>query len=256
MGLCRDKSVTFLKNLGYNVVRLPKADIKPLDLLGIRKDDPRILGTLKATQGTSLPQVKKDTVVANVNGKSSSKLNLELGLNILGNVINAMGGNLDLTGSWTNAKTVTFEYANVTEDSVVPMDLSNVIANSDAQLSNPILNEYLFGSGKLFILTAVLKSTSIKVNFERSNGIGADLKVPVIQQMVGAKIKVTSETTANHVVTFQGQSPLVFAFQCFEVIVDDGIYRLSSSKPGSTFMSLDDGSVQSALLVEDGLVDL
>lgn len=252
MGQCNDKSIKFLKGLGYNVVRVPKAGIRPLQLLGIRKNDPRILGPLPVIPGVPLPAIKEDTVVANVNGKSSSKLKLELGLNILGNVIGAMGGNLGLKANWTNASTVEFAYKDVTEDSVVPLELSAYLADPATELGNPLLTEYLFGDGSLYILSNTLKSKSVSVSFEKSNAVGAEVDIPAIQALVGGSIKVSTENNKKHVVTFEGTTSLVFGFQCWEISVDDGVYKLLTSKPGTTFLSAGDDVAGGAIIKADG----
>ncbi len=257
MALCTDKSLTILSKLGYNVVRLPKAGISPLHLFGMRNKSSRPLGRIPIAPGTPLPAITEDTQVSAINGKASSKLNLDLGLNILGNFIGAMGGNLGVNLTWTDAQKVEFKYQNVKEDSVEAVQVSSLFDGPGVQLGTSLISDYLLGPGKIYIITATLKSNSITVSFERSGGKGAEVKIPVIQEMVGGSIKVTTESTKSHVVTFEGTSDLVFGFQCLEIVIDNGKYKLRPSKEGATFMGASGGKKRPSVILseEGGLLD-
>jgi hypothetical protein len=55
MGLCRDNATNYLAQLGYSVVRVPRENINPLDLVGRAEvGDARSVAT---RPGGSLPQV-------------------------------------------------------------------------------------------------------------------------------------------------------------------------------------------------------
>jgi hypothetical protein len=125
----------------------------------------------------------------------------------------------------------------------------------DLTFKNPVLHDFLFGSGTLFVITATIKSPSITVSFEKSSSVAAQVDVPVIQQIVGGKIKVTTESSSSHVVTFAGQTPLVFGFECLRMVVDDGVVKLSI-KTGPAFLSAQtQGPVGAILREEEGLLE-
>jgi len=262
MGLCNDQSVTFLKGLGYNVVRHPNAVLKPLDLIGIQNKESGYLGPLNlliTKPPGQLPATNKDIAAANINGKKSSKLSIGIGVNILGSVIGAMGGNLGADLSYTDAKTVEFQYSDVTNDEVVPLEVGNYLRDGEVDSGNLILKQYVLGNGKLYLVTKTAKSKKFTVSFERSNGTGAKVDVPIIQAAVGGKIEVKVDSTSKHVVTFEGSQPLVFGFQCYQVGVRDGNLNLVAVKSGGVPLSVTDEAGDAAsptLLDEEGLLDL
>jgi hypothetical protein len=262
MGLCNDQSVTFLKGLGYNVVRHPSAALKPLDLIGIQNKESGYLGPLNlliTNPPASLPQTNKDIPAANINGKKSSKLSIGIGVNILGSVIGAMGGNLGIDLSYTDAKTIEFQYSDVLNDEVVPLEVGNYLRDGEVDAGNLILKQYVLGNGKLYLTTKIAKSKKFTVSFERSNGSGAKVDVPIIQAAVGGKIDVKVDTTSKHVITFEGPQPLAFGFQCYQVGVRDGNLDLLAVQSGAVPLSVTGGAGGGAsptLINGDGLLDL
>ena len=69
---CNDPLVAALKDVGYNVVRLPRADIAPLQILVRKRSNLDFLGTLdKLIVGVQAPQPKLDEPVTTVKGQST-----------------------------------------------------------------------------------------------------------------------------------------------------------------------------------------
>src|SRR5687767_9055751 len=99
-----DPFLTSLKSFGYSVIRLPRTDIQPLQVLV--KEDIRLtrlgdLATILRPGGQiGLPRLKENVTAANISGERTRDLSIGVGLSILGNVIAAMGGSklgLDVT---------------------------------------------------------------------------------------------------------------------------------------------------------------
>src|SRR5688572_12003868 len=105
-----NKSNTYLKSPGYNVVRLPKADIQPLQIFikeqGILKPLGELSSILIAGE-VSLPSIKQNQPMAGMKGKRTNDLSIGIGISILGNIIGAMGGSkLGLDVKFSKAKTI------------------------------------------------------------------------------------------------------------------------------------------------------
>jgi hypothetical protein len=150
MGWCNDKSLTFLKGQGYNVVRHPNAILQPLDLIGIQNAQSMYLGPLNlliTNAPRGLPAIKRDTLSADINGKKSSKLSISIGINVLGSVIGAMGGNFGANFDYTDAKKIEFQYAGVLNDEVVPLEVGNYLKGGEVDAENLILKQYVLGNG-------------------------------------------------------------------------------------------------------------
>src|SRR5690349_22455405 len=91
-----DPFINALKSFGYNVVRLPKPDMQPLQILAKNGDNLERLGALTTllVPGGAInqPKITSGTPVAPISGSRTGDLKIGLGLSILGNVIGAMGG--------------------------------------------------------------------------------------------------------------------------------------------------------------------
>lgn len=261
MGLCNDKRLSFLKERGYSVIRHPNADVRPLGLIGVQDKTPIYLGPLNlliTNPPGPLPPVTKDTPAADLNGKASSSLKLGIGLSILGNLIGAMGGgNLAANLNFTNAKKVEFEYEDVLNDSVGPLEVGNYLRDGDVDAGNLVLKQYVMGNGQLYLITKIAKSKKFKAVFERSSGVGATVDVPVLQGVAGGNVSVETTNASSGEVSFEGPTLLTFAFQSFRVGVRDGELSLMNAKPGGVFLSVDETADQApAVIPSDGLLEL
>lgn len=256
MGLCDDDSTRFLKGVGYNVVRHPNAEIKPLGLIGVQNKEPSYLGPLNlliTNPPGPLPAVQEDVPAADINGKTSSALKIGIGVNIIGSLIGAMGGNLGVRLDYTNARQVQFSYTAVLNDSAVPLEVGNYLRNAEVDAGNLLLEQYVLGNGELFLITKTAKSKKFSVTYERSTGVAAKVDLPVLQGLVGGDVKVEANGANNSVVTFEGKENLVFAFQCFRVGVRDGDLSLTSVKAGGAVFAVSAGD-RPVLLDAEGLI--
>ena len=260
MGLCNEKSVTYLRKLGYNVVRHPSADIKPLGLIGRQKGESIHLGPLNlliVNPPGPLPGTTTDVPAADVNGQESSKLDFAIGVNILGALVSAMGGNLGVSVNYTNAEKVQFNYSGVLSDAVVPLAVGNYLREAPVDAQNLILKEYVLGNGDLYLITKVVKSKRFTATFEKKNGVGAKVDVPMIEGVVGGNIAVSTDAAKSWVVTFEGTTHLVFGFQCFHVAVEDGVLGLTAVKSGGVPLAVGQaGGDEPVLLGGPGMMDL
>ena len=226
---CGDPYLKELRKHGYNVVRVPKADIRPLQMLAKRGDALDRIGELTTVLPPGgpvpLPPVKQNTPVASLSGQHSADLSLGIGLSVLGTVIAAMGGSkLGLDLKYKNAKSVRFEFLDVLEDRIEIAALDQYLATADVSPFSLYVAQ-LLEADRLYVTTATLKSDKIAVEAKGSGSTGLDVSVPEIKGVVGGDIKVapTSETASK--VTFTGPLPLVFAFQAVRLFYEKGRYQ-------------------------------
>jgi hypothetical protein len=195
------------------------------------------LDKLTYNPGADLPVIESDTVAADLNGQVTNKLSIGIGANILGAIIGAMGGQLGVDVSYTNAERVEFRFIEVTNDSALPIEIGSYLRDGQIDAGNVLLREYVLGNGELFVVTKTAKSKKIEVRFERKNQTGATVKVPALKDLVGGNIKVNASSEDAATVRFDGPHPLVFGFQCLRVAVLDGEVSLISQKPGGVVAS-------------------
>jgi hypothetical protein len=127
MALCIGPAVTYLRGFGFNVVRLPRASIQALDLLG-QADGPLIrLGPLSDVWKTEKPEPKaRPDETVDIKAQSSAKLKLSIGVRVLDSILQgltgtAVGGGLD--GAFENADGIVLSFD---KPDVVGLSLSEI----------------------------------------------------------------------------------------------------------------------------------
>jgi len=223
---CSDPAISYLKGIGYNVIRLPRASFPPLTLLSRQNDDLTVVGDLATIvqPGAALPKIKKDVQAANVNGNRSGNLKLDVGLTILQGLIEALGGNkVGIDAGYGNSSTIQFEFTDVTNDFVERNALD--IFLSEANLKPGPTVGALLDADKVYAVVSILKSDKISVSAKDSNQASVKLDVPVIEKAVGANIAVSGGNDADKTVSYEGKSPVVFGFQAVQLIYDNGKYQ-------------------------------
>lgn len=231
-----DPFVNALKSFGYNIVRMPKADIQPLLLLSKSGDNLDRLGAvtklLNPGDTVPAPEIVADTPAANVNGSRTGSLKIGIGLSILGNIIGAMGGNLGVEAQYQQAKSAVFEFQSVFEDRVDVVDLDQYLGDADINPASVFVRQ-LLDADKLYVVTSTLKSTKFTFEAKKSDGTDVTVGVPVIQQIVGANVSVGVSSGANSKLTYEGKIPLIFAFQAVQLFFDNGRYTALKPAQGA-----------------------
>ena len=232
-----DPFVNALKSFGYNIVRLPKADIQPLLLLSKNGDNLDRLGTVTTllTPGDTIaaPKITSDVSAANLNGSRTGSMKIGLGLSILGNIIGAMGGNMGVEAQYQQAKSAVFEFQSVLQDQIDIVELDQYLGDADINPASVFVSQ-LLDADKLYVVTATIKSS--KFGFEAKTSSGAEVKVsvPVIQQVVGGNVTVGGDSATTSKLTYEGKIPLIFGFQAVQLFFDNGKY--TALKPASGAM--------------------
>jgi hypothetical protein len=102
-----DVSIGLLKSIGYVTVRIPRTDLRPLQVFEKTGNSLVYRGELNSlfkNSQSALPQISADEEMANVNGKRSNEQKIGVGISILGNIIGALGGSkLGLEFAFKNA---------------------------------------------------------------------------------------------------------------------------------------------------------
>jgi len=233
---CRDKSTTYLKGLGYNVVRHPRQGLTPLGIIGKRGNSSHYLGHVQfllENPPQAFPEIQSGHA-GNISGQQSDALKLKIGLNILGNIIGAMGGNLGVTASYTDATRIRFTYKDVMVDEIPMLQFGQTVQDAVLDINNPIVAPYLERGSELLLISNIIKSNKIEVDYQRGAGVSASVDVPVIQQAVGGSVSIAAQADAASKITFSGNAQLAFGFQAFAIGVDknDGTITLQPTRSG------------------------
>ena len=233
MALCKDPSVTFLNNDGYNVVKLPRAGIEPLDVLG-KDSSTELLGPLSSVWKSSVavPSPGAPQPVTSIEGKKTSKLDLSIGLKVLANVLSAFGATTpSLSAQFQKAKTVQFSYSNVVSVSIAPLVAGNFLASGNLNTDNPAVEHYFADDdAQAFLIFDVLKSNQISVVAQDQSGVDLKVDVPAIQGLVGANVGVTTASSSDQTLKFTGPGQVTFGFKALEIAFENGKWKLKGAK--------------------------
>jgi len=173
----------------------------------------------------ALPAVEADLPAANVSGRSSSSLKIGLGLSVLTNVIAAMGGSpLGLEAAYRKAATISFEFREVYEDRVEVAALDRYLASADVDPYSTHAARLLSDSD-LLVVTSTLKTATIAVRASDSADTALAIGARVVQDIVGAKMTVTTSGQDTTLLSYSGPGRLVFGFQAVRLYYEDGFYR-------------------------------
>jgi hypothetical protein len=233
---CSDPYITYLKGFGYNVVRLPKTDVRPGQLLTHNGKDLTRLGEMAdvlASKTVPPPPVLVDRKAADLSGKQSGELSVGIGLSILGTIIGALGGSkLGLDLKYEKATSVVFEFQDVLEDRIELVKLDAFLAAADVNPGSAFVRDLLFADDA-YVITSAIKSTKFTVESRSASSKGVEVSVPEIQQLVGANVKVSGSKEKTSKVTYEGALPLVFGFQAVRLDYEEGRYtRFEPVKAG------------------------
>ncbi len=233
----KDPSITFLNKWGFNVVKLPRAGIEPLDVVG-RDRVTQWLGPIETiwTSKSPVPVPGPPRPAATVNGQKTDSLDTSLGLSVLANALAAFGASMpSLDVAYQKASQVQFAYTDVTQTMVSPLDAGNYLAAGDLRTDNPAVKNYFLNAKcASFLITSVLKSASITVSATDQHGTSVGVDVPAISGLVGAKVAVKPSGAANSALTFTGQEPVTFGFVVQQISYADGVWSLRDAPASGT----------------------
>jgi hypothetical protein len=228
MALCKDPVTKELNKRGYNIVKLPRVGIEPMDVLGREDDSMEKLGAIGEvwTSTAALPTVGAPTAVAGIDGERSSDLDLGVGLKLLGNVLAGLGGGISLPSlnlAFKQAKKIQFRFVNIESTSITPFALGKFLANGTLDMTNPFAAHY-FGNDETqeYIIFDVLKSDSISVTAKSETGTEVAADVGALGGALSANVKVKVGVAGSTEITFQSAVKATFAFKLFEVFFEDG----------------------------------
>ena len=256
MAMCKDPALTFLNGLGYNVVRLPRVGVEPLDILG-KDDSIERLGRVDQmwTSTQALPPVNGPLDASSVAGQKTSDLKLSVGLKMLSAALGAMGATVpEVTFAYSKAQKVSFTFTDVKTFGVEPLQVGQYLSGGDLATANPFVRRFFDDEEtSAFIITEVLKSKSVTVTALTDKGVEVGVDFPAIQQVVGAKVNVASKSASNATLTYTGSEFLTFGFKCFGIAFADGEWNVFSAPPAAE-LAFTAGGASGALLGSGRLV--
>lgn len=232
-----DPALTYLKQFGYSVVRLPRADLPPGLLLEREGRDLVDLGALETVfvkGDTAPPAVRTDEPAAQFSGEIKTTLSLGLGLSLLEQFLRAFGGStVGLEAQFQQAKSLTFEFDEVFSDSIEPAALEKFLARADVD-PRSVNTRRLLDEDKVYVVTRTLKAKRFLLEGQKDKQSGVQVNVPAIGDIVGGEVKVAAAGQSKSKISFDGGDRLVFGLQAVRLVYEGTRFvAYRSLPPGS-----------------------
>jgi hypothetical protein len=221
MWYCHDQRITYLRKLGYNVIALPREGIKPLTVAFLHENHRLTeLGCLPEIWTSTWPEPipAPDQNVAMIGGESTDNLKAEVGLDVLANLVQALGGNpIGIKAQYGKASTLAFHFKEVTRERITAFALGKYLTDGQLSSNDPFVKRYFHANEKIYVVTEVLKSTGFGVTANDSSNAGLSLDLPLIRQAFSGKGSVNVDSSSKGTVEFDGKTALPFAFIAAEI---------------------------------------
>lgn len=218
----------YLKDFGYGTIALPRDGIKPMLMLIKRGDRLTPLGPMASTflPGSSpLPTAVRRSATS-ISGSKSKTVDAKIGISLLGTVIGALAGSsLGLDVAYKKAKKVQFEFGEVTEEAIDINALDNYLSNGSVAPGTGNFVKEALERDEVYVIVATVDARQISVAATGESSVGVSVDVPVIQQIVGAKVAVSSGGASSSKLTYTSTTtPLSFGLKVVRLIFKGGKY--------------------------------
>jgi hypothetical protein len=231
LGLCDgDPVVEYLRStFGANIVRIPRASLRPPEVLAARNGQTKTMGQLAdillgASSFALAPGDLHDVPAPSALAARTRSVAVDLGIDILGGLLQGFGiPKIGLGGAFEPKSAISFNFHDVRRLYVETNRLGRLLQNSAIDRANPATTPYFEDQDpwRLLLIDSVLTSPGFTVTASRSRTVSANVDLPAVQQLladVSAKVSVSSSSSST--VSFTGRERLTFAFTCLEVTLD------------------------------------
>ncbi len=229
MILCQDPALSYLNDLGYNVVRLPRSGILPLEVLGRKGGErPESLGNIGTiwTSDSAVPKAAED-VATSVASKVTQSLKLSVGVALLENYLAALGASSpSVRASYRHARFIQFRFGKPKVLKIDPLSVGEYLRSGEVADDNPLIKYFLGDDYRAYVITEVLQSDAISVTAQDDQRLGVDVKVPEIEGVLKGDVKIETSKQTKGDLTFRGTKFLTFGYKAFQIAIVNGLWDL------------------------------
>lgn len=246
-----------------NVVAAPRTGLGPFEVLLQLGKTVEARGKLKnyliPIEGGAAfdpPTIRANDVAA-LSGKTSSKVNADVGVKLAGAFLSALSGvplpEVDVTSNvWSGAKKFTFETLSVTERAVDLGEFGRALSGQRIDRTNTAADVFWqAAAAEMRVVTRALTSGKVSIVAHDEHGQDINLDVEALEGYIGgADAGFSWKKTSDTKVVFEGQKPATFAVSSVRLyLTRDGDISIGTSGGGQ--MMLD--ASQPTPLAEDPL---
>jgi hypothetical protein len=213
---------------GANIVRVPDGRLRPLSLLLHTEGRTVLRGALAPllVGQPSLQLAETRTPLADVAGRRSRRVALDLGLYLLRGLLRGLGVPVPtggLAARLEGATAMTFSLPEVERTSVDLGLLGSALAGRRIEARNPAAAPFFAERAPtLLLVDSVLTASASSVEYEQGRNSKLAFDIGGLQQLlgsVGGSVKLADSPGLG--LHFAGQHPATFAFTCVQLRHDD-----------------------------------
>lgn len=243
LGLCyNDPLVTTLREVfGANIVRVPEERIRPVTVLASHGRTTAFRGALAPllAGGAPIDVPVQESRMANVSGRRSVSVQLDLGLQILGGFLKAFQiPSAGIVAQFDGARKVSFQFQDVKRFFVDTGELGQQLGGRVVDRDNPAAGILFDDDWKFLVVDSVITSSDFAIHVDEATRAGFAVDLPAVQRIVsGANAGVHVESASGRELLFKGDTQLTFAFTCVRLFLSpDG--RITAMPPAGDVPAL------------------
>jgi hypothetical protein len=225
---------------GYNLVKYPRADIGPLDVVADVGGRFEWLGGIgQIWNSTAAVPAAGQSTAPDFQYDRSDEYRGAFGLQILQGLLSGIGGSA--RGNISKRTTLTFQYHDPERIAVAPFAVGSYLKGGDLDLDNPFLQAFLKTDDEFdsdfFVITEVLRSRRLTVVATNSNSAELAADVQAMAGMANGNVEASAAGQSEKSIRFKGSEPLTFAFKAFEIGFNDGAWAVLGIASSAVFLS-------------------
>ncbi len=235
--ICKDPALTYLKELGYNIVRLPSEKVKPLDLIGGDDSGQNWLGPIQNfCQSDRVPPTPLLEATVAIDMKRTNALTLEAGLELLHNFLASFGvGSARLQSAYSKARSLELSFDRPSIHTVDPGTLGQWLLTATPIAGHPFVERYFKQGCTACVITETLTSRSFRVAAFDKNHQRVEVDLGALKDVLDAGVEVRGGREDHGTLSYTGSRDLTFGFKAFQLERSAGIWIIRGNYAGEPF---------------------
>jgi len=233
MPLCKDEAISQLNSLGYDVVRLPRADLQPLDVVIERDGQFTRLAQLPRLwiSESPVPIITEQPPGPNLKSVTTSQLKGRFGIQALIDVVKV---GLHLSGKRQSSMRM------VAQDLIVQScpfdDILNYVVKGETDPANAAGTIFSDDSNRIWLVIEVIASSKLQIIVGEGSDAEAAASAAELTKTLSATAEISTATSSGNTIVYSRKTPLVFGFKTAEVIYENGWKLELPSPAGKKYM--------------------
>ena len=233
MALCRDKAVRELNGYGYDVVRMPRPDIAPLDVIVESKGLFCRLSPLeKLWKSSEALPVSTTYPAADLKTVESSELRGKFGIRALLDLIGGVG----IHAAANHAKSIQLIAMEPIIVTCNHADIENYVTKGDINSENVSARHFYDDTEHVYLITEVIASDKLKIRIGAETGAEAEAVASELTETISGEVEIGTAKFKDNEIVYEREQPAVFGFKSAEILYDGRWYLDFPKMAGKKFL--------------------